>query len=322
MLTLFSTGKPFHGHCGIIQRNALKSWTLLHPDVEIILFGDDEGAAEVCAEYGLRHEPHVERNEHGTKRLDYIFDRAQEIARHDILCYVNCDILLMTDFFRAAAKVRAAHEQFLMVGRRWDTDITESVNFSARNWQSDVARKALTANHQQTEWYVDYFVFSRGLYLRKIPPLVIGRVCWDNWLIWCATALRIPIVDASAVVLAVHQNHDYGYHPQGKFGVWNDEQAQRNFQLGGGLDHVRNILDATEVLRLEGLRPNKKLYWIAAKRHLAGTGRFLRFKVWNPVWFFFLSITRPVRSAVGLRSTAMRRSREKSLAGNRRKTGS
>jgi len=72
MLTLFSTAKPFHGHNGIIQRNALKSWTLLHPSVEIILFGDDEGAAEVCAEYGLRHEPHVERHESGVKRLNYI----------------------------------------------------------------------------------------------------------------------------------------------------------------------------------------------------------------------------------------------------------
>jgi hypothetical protein len=31
MLTLFTTAKPFLGHTSIIQRNALKSWTLLHP---------------------------------------------------------------------------------------------------------------------------------------------------------------------------------------------------------------------------------------------------------------------------------------------------
>jgi hypothetical protein len=311
MLTFFTTAKPFHGHSGIIQRNALKSWTLLHPEVEIILFGDDEGAAEVCAEFDLHHEPHIERNEHGTKRLDYIFDRAQEIARHDILCYVNCDIILMADFCTAITTVKAVHLKFLMVGRRWDTNITEPVNFSAGDWQSDVIRKALVANHQQTEWYIDYFAFSRCLYFKKIPPLVIGRVCWDNWLIWRATALGVPVVDASAVVLAVHQNHDYGYHPQGKLGVWNDEQAQRNFQLGGGQDHVRNILDATEVLRLDGLRPNRKLYWVTVKRRIARAGRFLRFDVWNPVWFFFLGVTRPIRSALGLRSTAIRRSRGK-----------
>jgi hypothetical protein len=83
MLTLFTTAKPFEGHSGIIQRNALKSWKLLHSDVEVILFGDDPGSAEIARELGFRHEPFVERNSFGTKRLDYIFDRAQELARHD-----------------------------------------------------------------------------------------------------------------------------------------------------------------------------------------------------------------------------------------------
>ena len=54
MLTLFTTAKAFAGHNEIIQRNALKSWTLLHPDIEIILFGKDEGAAELSRELGAR----------------------------------------------------------------------------------------------------------------------------------------------------------------------------------------------------------------------------------------------------------------------------
>src|SRR5690242_17719810 len=87
MLTIFSTPKPFLGHIGVIQRNALQSWKLLHPDVEIVLFGNDEGAAEVCREFGLRHEPEVLRSALGTKRLDSIFGRAQEIARHETVCY-------------------------------------------------------------------------------------------------------------------------------------------------------------------------------------------------------------------------------------------
>ena len=65
MITFFATAKPFQGHSGIIRRNALQGWKLLHPDVEVILFGDDEGATEVRAELGLRHEPHVDRHESG-----------------------------------------------------------------------------------------------------------------------------------------------------------------------------------------------------------------------------------------------------------------
>lgn len=36
MLTFFTTAKPFQGHNRVIQRNALKSWTLLHADVEVV----------------------------------------------------------------------------------------------------------------------------------------------------------------------------------------------------------------------------------------------------------------------------------------------
>ncbi len=55
MLTIFATAKPFRGHTAVIQRNALQSWKALHPDIEVILFGDDSGAAQAEQELrGLR----------------------------------------------------------------------------------------------------------------------------------------------------------------------------------------------------------------------------------------------------------------------------
>ncbi len=119
MLTIFSTPKPFRGHIDVIQRNALESWKRLDPDIEIILFGDDEGTQEVCAQMGIRHEPRVERAPEGTKYVSSIFGRAQEIARHNVLCYSNCDIVLMQDLRRALARTASWKPQFLMVGRRW-----------------------------------------------------------------------------------------------------------------------------------------------------------------------------------------------------------
>lgn len=49
MITIFTTAKPFRGHDGVIQRNALESWEFLDPNVQVILFGDDEGTDEKCA---------------------------------------------------------------------------------------------------------------------------------------------------------------------------------------------------------------------------------------------------------------------------------
>lgn len=302
MITLFSTCKPFHGHNGVIQRNALKSWSRLHTDVEIILFGNDEGTAEVCAEYGLRHEGHVERNERGTKRLDYIFDRAQELARHETLCYANCDIILLDDFRLALERVLRAHREFLMIGRRWDVDITECIDFRDPGWADTVKQLAIAANRQKDSWWIDYFAFSRGLYRGKIPPLVIGRVFWDNWLVWRALTLEVPVTDASAVTRVIHQNHDYGYHPLGKQGVFNDEQAKQNFRYAGGWKHLRIIADATEVLTPQGLKPNRRRHWVAVQRSAREIGRYLRYSLLNPFWFFLLGITRPARHALGLRT--------------------
>ena len=46
MLTLFTIPKVFRGHIGVIQRNAIKSWTLLRPACEVVLLGDEGDAGE------------------------------------------------------------------------------------------------------------------------------------------------------------------------------------------------------------------------------------------------------------------------------------
>jgi len=294
MLTLFSTPKPFQGHIGVIQRNALKSWTLLHPDVEVILFGDDDGAADVCRELGLRHEVRVERGGSELKRIDYMFGKAQAIARHDVLCYVNCDIVLMDDFIQAVERVRTAYPQFLMVGRRWDTPVTEPVEFSDASWREKIRDLALAADDQCNGWWIDYFLFSRGLYGNEMPPFVIGTVRWDNWLLWKALDLKLPVVDASQVVLAVHQNHDYNYHPQGKKGVWEGAEAKRNLQLAGGWGHVRNISHATRRLTVRGQIRGTWLQrrWFAVKRFVLNLP--------SKIWYSVLDASHAARHAIGL----------------------
>src|SRR5712691_10486867 len=66
MLTIFATPKPFRGHIAVIQRNAIRSWTLLRPACEIILMGNDGGTADIAAEFGVRYVPDVARNTLGT----------------------------------------------------------------------------------------------------------------------------------------------------------------------------------------------------------------------------------------------------------------
>ena len=81
---------------------------------------------------------------------------------------------------------------------------------------------------------MDYFVFSKGLY-RNIPPLVVGISYWDWWAVWSALAQGVPVVDCTAYVTAVHQNHGYAPHPDGKGGTHLGPLAMQNYRLAGGL---------------------------------------------------------------------------------------
>jgi hypothetical protein len=288
----------------VIQRNALNSWIRLHPDVEVILFGDDAGAAEIARELGLRHLPLVERNRFGSKRVDSMFARAQEIGRHDLLCFCNCDIILLPEFCAALERVRGGHERFLMVGRRWDTEIREALDFGDANWAPRLKQLALERGVRQAGWSIDYFAFRRGLY-GEMPPLVIGRVWWDHWLVWKARQIGAAVVDASEVVTAIHQNHDYGYHPAGAKGVWTDEQAKENHRLAGGRWHLRTIDDATHILGANDERENFRRLW-------APWWRFARPRV-VPAWFALLDLTRPLRRVLGIQTKRAASERRREL---------
>jgi hypothetical protein len=293
MLTFFTTAKLFTGHNRVIQRNALKSWTLAAPGAEVILFGNEEGAAETARELGIRHVPEVKCLPEGPKVLRSFFDEAQRIARYETVCYANCDIILMEDFAAAVEKVAAANKEFLMVGRRWDTDITVPIAFEETGWRKQLREMARTRAERRSGDWIDYFAFRRGFYLGMIPELVIGRVFWDQWLVWKAQEAGAAVVDASEAVMAIHQNHDYGYHPAGKTGVWSDALSQRNYRLAGGRWHLRTIDDASHVLNRDELKPRPDHRRRTAARFLK-TAR-------DAVWTTAMGWTRPLRSALGLR---------------------
>jgi hypothetical protein len=84
MLTISSTVKPFRGHCAIIQGDGVESLFRLTPKPEIILFGDDDGTAEICAELGLRHEAKTPRCWTGVPYVSSLFEHAKEIAANDV----------------------------------------------------------------------------------------------------------------------------------------------------------------------------------------------------------------------------------------------
>ncbi len=257
MLTIFAVPKAFQGHTGIIQLNAIRSWSRLAEGCEIILCGDDPGTEEAAAEVGAKYIPDIARNEYGTPLLDSIFARAAEEASNELLCYVNADIILLRDFVEAIGRI--PFETFLMVGRRWNVDITEPLSYTQPDWEKRL--RAHVAGHGElfSQFGIDYFAFPRKSGMAELPPFAVGRPGWDNWFIYNARMRAFPVIDATRAVTVIHQNHGYAHVPKQKGAGWEGPEADANREIIGGWERFFNIDDATHIMTQGGLRRAREL---------------------------------------------------------------
>jgi hypothetical protein len=248
VLTIFSIPKPFAGSTALIQRNAVASWRALAPDVQVVLVGDDQGVGAAARELGVDHLADVERSEEGTPRLDDAFARVDAHALHPLRCFVNADIVLLDDFLPAVLRARRA--SFLMIGETRDLLVHEALALGDAAVRASLRRRALEDGRSRGPTAIDYFVFSEGLFGR-LPPFVVGRARFDNWLVWRARQAG-PVIDATAAVVAIHQAHEYGHLAGGLDEAHYGPEAARNDELAGGSRRAYTIHDASHVLRADG----------------------------------------------------------------------
>ena len=255
-LTIFTVPKPFKGHIDIIQRNAIKSWLKLKPCPEILLMGNEEGMAEVAREFNLIHVPEIALNEHGTPLVSSIFEQAQERAGNDLVAYVNTDIIF-TKSITGAMQSLENQDRFLAVGRRWDLDVWESLDFNAAGWDEQLMVQAKKTALLHGSTGIDYFIFRKGLY-QGLPSLAVGRTAWDNWLIWEARRNGANLIDATHAIAAFHQEHPYIHAQGGVNEVWRGAEARRNAELACG--HAMTIADADFCIDNERIVPMHDRY--------------------------------------------------------------
>ena len=245
-LTLFSAPKPFtNPHIAMIQRNAIRSWTLL-PDVEVILLGEETGLAEAARELSVRHIPNVTRNTSGTPLISSMFSLARENSNSPLLCIVNADMLLMQDFVEAAKQVVKLKDNFILLSQRWDLDVAQPLEFT-KGWESRLRNTVHATGSLHRPAGSDFFLFPKSCYT-DVPDFAIGRAGWDNWMIYKARQEKWPVIDCTPSVMIVHQNHDYGHLPGGQAHHTLPE-TDENIRLAGGQAAIRyTILDSTHRL--------------------------------------------------------------------------
>lgn len=235
-ITIFAIPKPFGRDTDLIQRNAIKSWSRLRPQVDVLLIGDETGIAEMAAQLGVRHAGGLDFNEHGTPLINSAFEIAHRESDAPFLCYCNSDVILMKDFFRAIELLAAdeAFEQFIAFGQRTDLKVEHDINFDHLVQIEQLLDSCKTNGRLSSNVCKEYFVFNRELY-RELPPFAVGRGNWDNWMIHSAKQNELPVVSISDLVTAIHQSHDYSHTGVGRFRCYvSGAEAKENKRLAGG----------------------------------------------------------------------------------------
>lgn len=252
-ITIFTAPKPFtNPHIAVIQRNAIRSWLSLGPQVEVILLGKEDGLAEFAAECGAKYLPDVQRNAGGTPLVSSMFDLARQNSRSPLLACVNADILLMPDFVENALRAAQQADQFLMVGQRWDLNVTELIEYSA-GWPERLRQQAVAEGKLHRASGSDYFIFPRNCFT-EMPAFAIGRAGWDNWMIYAGRCKGWPVIDATPSVMIIHQNHDYSHLPGGQPHYRHPETFE-NVRLAGGNRAIFELRDIDKRLVGGQMRP-------------------------------------------------------------------
>jgi hypothetical protein len=245
MITYLSSPKPFIGIAKEHQYNAIRSWKKTCVDAEVILYGDSDGIDEAGRELGVKVVKQINCSSSGIPYFGSIVCHADINAKYDFQIYLNCDILLY-GILQAMSEID--FPQFLIIGQLIDLEENLFIDVASPDFRQVLWK---LANNEKVSLRgpsgIDYFGFRRGTF-NSIPPVVIGRAGYDSAVLAYSLQHKIPIIDVTFAVIALHQCHDYAHVAGGKQTVWHGIDAQNNLFYAGS-HSLPSISDASYVLK-------------------------------------------------------------------------
>lgn len=252
-ITIFAAPRPFEGDFERIQRNAIFSWTCLEPRPEILVFGGGARAAAVCDELGVRSVPEVSSTASGAPMLDSLFAAAQQVASNEVLAYANPDVIFLQEVVVALERASVRFGRFIAVGAPRNAQFGDTLRGPVGEWRSAAEPAIARATRPARGSGADLFVFPCRA-LDPIPPIAIGRLGWDNWLLWRCATNALPSIDITDAAALIHQDHSGSTH-RGSLDATHErfgEEVRDNLGRLGRLDVITRRSEIPYAIRADG----------------------------------------------------------------------
>jgi len=235
-LSFISAFREFEGEQDRIQQSCMYSWKA--NGIKVFVPINEEGIKEKCGEDitlvgGVQTGRDLGFNNRCPVVKDLIL-KALPLIETETVALINSDIIIDQDF---SVKVKEIFNKYgqdiFMVGARKDIDLKIFIN--TRETYLQVLSQEREIHNPSTS--SDIFIASKAIWLRianEMPPFLLGRFCWDNWLHLYAMENNLRKYNCSNALLLLHCEHGYRHiEIQENAGEGDAASTQYNVELFG-----------------------------------------------------------------------------------------
>ena len=176
----------------------------------------------------------IRHNKYGLPELHSLFQYVYELyPRASTYTYVNSDLMADKSFHQTIKLVseNLKGKEFVMIGAR--TDVLWNENWS---WATDFDFASIFKSGTIARLdAIDYFVTTRNaIRWQDVPPFVIGRPAFDNWLVnYAAQSPNVILIDVSKTLKMLHQSRKAGLDHWESMSMVDDRDFNRRMGRGG-----------------------------------------------------------------------------------------
>ena len=214
LLTLFTTFKISEKRRKI-NENTLRYWSALRPAIQPALYyteRDDVTFLKEARDLGwLTYKAPAVREGIPVLKDMFAFARDKFATKSLFLGYANSDILFtsqLVELLNFVAQVKwpgRPDNRVILFGKRSDIYVKD-LGILGTNLTEENIRKSHVSLNEDMSFALDYFIMSPNTFpFENLPPFIVGKPGWDNYLVAMGLKLKIKTMDCSQAMTVLHQ---------------------------------------------------------------------------------------------------------------------